>query len=130
MRSPAAPGLLPHTSGEHPQLFRSLVRIELRWLPPHSLFVSMFLLCIALGTTYCAVASLDDRGRPFTVPNRDGEVLTPSAVYLAPDGSAVVGQPALDMALEQPDRVAMLIKRRMGVPDYGHPVAGREFRPE
>lgn len=90
----------------------------------------MSLIGIDLGTTYCAVAALDDRGRPFTVPNRDGDVLTPSAVYLAPDGSAVVGQPALDMALEQPDRVAALIKRRMGHPDYGREVAGREFRPE
>jgi molecular chaperone DnaK len=90
----------------------------------------MALIGIDLGTTFCAVASLDDRGKPFTVPNRDGEVLTPSAVYLAPDGSAVVGQAALDMALEQPERVATLIKRRMGVPDYGRPVAGREFRPE
>jgi molecular chaperone DnaK len=90
----------------------------------------MSLIGIDLGTTFCAVATLDDRGRPVTVPNRDGEVLTPSAVYFAPDGSVVVGQPALDMALEQPDRVATLIKRRMGYPDYGHPVAGRSFRPE
>ena len=90
----------------------------------------MSLIGIDLGTTFCAVAALDDRGRPFAVPNRDGDVLTPSAVYLAPDGSAVVGQPALDMALEQPDRVATLVKRRMGLPDFGRPVAGREFRPE
>ncbi|QJW97558.1 Hsp70 family protein [Frigoriglobus tundricola] len=90
----------------------------------------MSLIGIDLGTTFCAVAALDERGRPFTVPNRDGDVLTPSAVYLAPDGSAVVGQSALDMALEQPDRVATLIKRRMGLPDYGRPVAGREYRPE
>src|SRR5436305_1351488 len=90
----------------------------------------MSLIGIDLGTTFCAVAALDDRGRPYTVPNRDGEVLTPSAVYLAPDGSAVVGQPALDLALEQPERVATLVKRRMGLPDYGRPVAGREFRPE
>ena len=34
------------------------------------------------------------------------------------------------MALEQPDRVATLIKRRMGYPTYGRAVAGRDFRPE
>ncbi len=90
----------------------------------------MALIGIDLGTTFCAVASLDDRGRSFTIPNRDGEVLTPSAVYLGPDHSAVVGQAALDMAQEQPDRVAMLIKRRMGLPDHGQLVAGHEFRPE
>jgi molecular chaperone DnaK len=90
----------------------------------------MSLIGIDLGTTLCAVATLDDRGRPVSLPNQDGEMLTPSAIYLAPDGSAVVGQPALDMALEQPDRVATLIKRRMGYPEYGRPVAGRKFRPE
>ncbi|MFO0823074.1 MAG: hypothetical protein U0792_08130 [Gemmataceae bacterium] len=31
---------------------------------------------IDLGTTFCAVAVLDDRGRPSTVPNRDGDILT------------------------------------------------------
>ncbi|MDB5310543.1 MAG: dnaK 3 [Gemmataceae bacterium] len=90
----------------------------------------MSLIGIDLGTTFCAVAALDDRGRPVTLPNRDGEMLTPSAVYLAPDGGVVVGQPALDLALEQPDRVAALVKRRMGLPDLGRPVAGRPFRPE
>ncbi len=85
---------------------------------------------IDLGTTYCAVATIDETGRPRMVPNRDGEILTPSAVYLAPDGTAVVGQAALDMASEQPQRVATLIKRRIGYADYGRPVAGRDFRPE
>src|SRR2546423_13043326 len=84
---------------------------------------------IDLGTTYSAIATLDDRGQPVTLPNRDGEMLTPSAVLLA-GGEAVVGQAALDVALEQPDTVATLIKRRMGLADYGRPVAGRSFRPE
>jgi molecular chaperone DnaK len=84
---------------------------------------------IDLGTTYSAIATLDDRGQPGTLPNRDGEMLTPSAVYLDGD-NVVVGQAALDVALEQPERVATLIKRRMGHASFGRPVAGREFRPE
>ncbi len=89
----------------------------------------MSIVGIDLGTTFSALAALDDRGRAMTVPNRDGELLTPSAVLIA-DGEAVVGQPALDVALEQPDHVATLIKRRMGQTDFGRPVAGRHFRPE
>jgi molecular chaperone DnaK len=85
---------------------------------------------IDLGTTYSAISTLDDHGQPVTLPNRDGELLTPSAVLLLDDGSAVVGQSALDVALEQPERVASLIKRRMGHPSFGRPVAGRDFRPE
>jgi molecular chaperone DnaK len=85
---------------------------------------------IDLGTTFSAIATLDDHGQPVTVPNRDNEMLTPSAVLLLDDGTAVVGQAALDVALEQPDRVATLVKRRMGEADFGRPVAGRTFRPE
>src|SRR5207253_7524019 len=84
---------------------------------------------IDLGTTFSAIATLDDRGQPVTLPNRDGDMLTPSAVFLE-DGGAVVGQAALDVELEQPDRVAALVKRRMGHPSFGRLVAGREFRPE
>jgi molecular chaperone DnaK len=84
---------------------------------------------IDLGTTFSAIAALDEFGRPVTIPNRDGELLTPSAVLIA-DGEVVVGQPALDVSLEQPDRVATLIKRHMGQPDLGRSVAGRQFRPE
>ncbi len=85
---------------------------------------------IDLGTTYSAVATLDDRGQAVTLPNRDGDMLTPSAVLLLDDNSAVVGQAALDVAQEQPDRVATLVKRRMGLESLGRTVGGREFRPE
>src|SRR5919198_618840 len=51
---------------------------------------------IDLGTTFSAIATLDDHGQAVTLPNRD----------------------------------APLVKRYMGPPAYGHPVAGREFRPE
>ena len=87
---------------------------------------------IDLGTTYSAIAHLDDRGRPVTLPNRDGDLLTPSAVYLTADGQAIVGQAALDVQLEQPNCVATLIKRSMGLDVYqgGRLVSGRAFRPE
>ena len=34
----------------------------------------MAIVGIDLGTTFCAVATLDEKGRPVTVPNRDGVV--------------------------------------------------------
>jgi molecular chaperone DnaK len=84
---------------------------------------------IDLGTTFSAIATLDDRGQAVTLPNRDGEMLTPSAVLIE-EGGAVVGQAGLDVELEHPDQVATLIKRRMGHPTFGRLVHGREFRPE
>jgi molecular chaperone DnaK len=84
---------------------------------------------IDLGTTFSAIATLDDRGQAVTLPNLEGEMLTPSAVLIE-EGSAVVGQAARDVALEQPERVAMAIKRFMGHPLYAEKIAGRDFRPE
>ncbi|MBI3412379.1 MAG: Hsp70 family protein [Planctomycetes bacterium] len=84
---------------------------------------------IDLGTTFSAIATLDERGQSVTLPNIEGEMLTPSAVLIQ-DGEAVVGQAARDVALEQPEHVAQIIKRYMGHPTYGHKVAGRDFRPE
>lgn len=84
---------------------------------------------IDLGTTFSAIATLDDHGQAVTLPNREGEMLTPSVIYL--DGeTAVVGQAGRDVALEQPDKVASLVKRRMGHRSLGRPVGGREYRPE
>ncbi len=85
---------------------------------------------IDLGTTFSAIATLDGRGHPVTIPNSDNDMLTPSAVVLLDDGAAVVGQPALDEALSSPARAATLVKRRMGEPSFGQAVAGRDFRPE
>ncbi|MBM3997059.1 MAG: Hsp70 family protein [Planctomycetes bacterium] len=84
---------------------------------------------IDLGTTFSAIATLDERGQAITLPNLDGEMLTPSAVLIE-EGSAVVGQAARDVALERPEHVAMIIKRSMGHAKYEHAVAGRDFRPE
>jgi len=84
---------------------------------------------IDLGTTFSALAALDERGQAETIPNIDGEMLTPSAVLI--DGStAVVGAAARDVALDRPEDVAMLIKRDMGYANYSRTVAGRHFRPE
>jgi molecular chaperone DnaK len=84
---------------------------------------------IDLGTTFSAIATLDEHGKPVTLQNREGETLTPSAVFL--NGShAVVGQVARDQADEAPDQVAVLVKRRMGQATFGRLVDGRDFRPE
>lgn len=85
---------------------------------------------IDLGTTFSAIATLDDRGQAITLPNVEGEMLTPSALFLDEGNTAVVGQAARDVALEQPGRVAMFVKRYMGHPAFGQLVGARQFRPE
>ena len=49
---------------------------------------------IDLGTTFSAVARLDDIGRPQTLINAEGDKLTPS-VALFEGGDVIVGKEAL-----------------------------------
>src|SRR5262245_35576847 len=84
---------------------------------------------IDLGTTFSAIATLDDRGQAITLPNVEGEMLTPSAVLLGED-FAVVGQAARDVGLEQPGSVAQAVKRHMGQPLFGQKINDRDFRTE
>lgn len=73
---------------------------------------------IDLGTTYCALASLNSSGKPEIVPNLDGDRVTASAVYIQEEGPILVGQLAADAAAGDPDRVIQHVKRRMGDPEW------------
>ncbi|NOX58037.1 MAG: Hsp70 family protein [Planctomycetes bacterium] len=85
---------------------------------------------IDLGTTFSAIAYVDGVGTPRAIPTSDGAYVTPSAVYIKPDRSIVVGEAALEALRERPDRVAVNFKRDMGEKFYSEPVGGREFSPE
>jgi molecular chaperone DnaK len=84
---------------------------------------------IDLGTTYSVVAALDATGRPVTVPNRHGDLATPSVVLFEDDG-LIVGKEALRLALLEPECVAECAKRDIGSRFYHRPVAGRQVQPE
>src|SRR3954447_11842240 len=84
---------------------------------------------IDLGTTFSVVAVLDSSGRPITIPNRDGDLSTPSVV-LFDDDVLVVGKEAQRLALLEPNRVAECPKRDMGARYYHRPVGGRRVSPE
>jgi molecular chaperone DnaK len=84
---------------------------------------------IDLGTTYSVVAYIDDAGRPATIVNANGELLTPSVV-LFDDGGPVVGAEAVKAAPLEPHRVAECAKRDMGKPEYRKTINGQKYRPE
>ena len=69
---------------------------------------------IDLGTTYSSVATIDEYGKPVIVNNRDGEPLTPSVIYFAPQGGSIVGSEAKEMLAAGEENVAMFFKRNMG----------------
>ena len=80
---------------------------------------------IDLGTTLSVVAYVDPTGRPITVPNRSGDLLTPSAVAFEED-VVIVGHEAIKGSVLAPEAFADCFKRDMGRAAYHR--AGR--RPE
>ena len=68
---------------------------------------------IDLGTTNSLVAFMDLTG-PRIVPGADGDKLVPSVVSVQPDGEIVVGNPARELLLTQPERTVYSVKRLMG----------------
>ncbi|MBS0262667.1 MAG: Hsp70 family protein [Planctomycetes bacterium] len=87
------------------------------------------LIGIDLGTTYSCVARLSREGIPQTIPNREGELTTPS-VLMVEDQMVVVGREAKRSECVYPDRTAICVKRDMGGARYSRSLAGQEYRPE
>ena len=85
---------------------------------------------IDLGTTYCAVATIDRAGRPEILRNSDGQTITPSVVLF--EGTEVlVGQQAKLQRAAYPDDVVEFVKRQMGNPSWRfYSTAGEEYTPE
>lgn len=68
---------------------------------------------IDLGTTNSLIATLRG-GEITTLADADGDHLLPSVVRYLPDGSLVVGRPALAKAVSDPQNTIVSVKRMMG----------------
>jgi molecular chaperone DnaK len=84
---------------------------------------------IDLGTTYSLLAYVDSTGRPVTMPNAWGDLLTPSAV-LVDEEEIVVGKQAVKNAVLSPERYAECFKRDMGRPQFRRKVCDVAVPPE
>jgi molecular chaperone DnaK (HSP70) len=90
---------------------------------------------IDLGTTYSAIATLDDDGKPVIIKNDDeGTETLASAVYF-PEGDwgdiePVVGNEAKNMQETDGDKVIQFIKRDIGKSDGRKPeFGGKQWNP-
>ncbi len=72
---------------------------------------------IDLGTTYSAIAYVDEHGKPVIVPNQESERITPSVVLFDGD-NIIVGNTAKESAKVEPDRVVSRVKQHMGDPNF------------
>ena len=84
---------------------------------------------IDLGTTFSAVARLDDTGRPVTLPNAEGDLTTPSIVLFDGD-DVIVGKEAAKAMATEAERVADCAKRDMGLREYRRAVDNKKYPPE
>ena len=68
---------------------------------------------IDLGTTNSLVAFMDASG-PRVIPGADGSAILPSVVSIAASGEVLVGRPARQALISQPERTVYSVKRLMG----------------
>ncbi|MFO0953934.1 MAG: Hsp70 family protein [Isosphaeraceae bacterium] len=84
---------------------------------------------IDLGTTYSAIAYVDEHGKPVIVPNQESERITPSVVLFDGD-SVIVGNTAKESAKVEPHRVVSRVKQHMGDPHFVFEYEGQAYSPE
>jgi len=85
------------------------------------------ILGIDLGTTNSAFAVMEG-GDPEIIVNSEGDRTTPSVVAFS-DGEQIVGKPAKNQAIQNPDNTVESIKRHMGE-EYTVELEGEEYTPE
>jgi molecular chaperone DnaK len=92
-----------------------------------STMASNKILGIDLGTTNSAFAVMEG-GDPEIIVNGEGDRTTPSTVAFT-DEERLVGNPAKNQAIQNPDRTVESIKRHMGE-EYEVEIDGEDYTPE
>jgi len=90
---------------------------------------------IDLGTTYSAIAVVDETNTAKILPNAEGDRITASAVFFEPTGESgkpnvTVGKTAKEMANTDPERFVDFVKPHMGSTDWKREIEGIEWTPE
>jgi len=87
------------------------------------------ILGIDLGTTNSAFAVMEGDD-PEIIVNGEGDRTTPSVVAFTDDGERLVGKPAKNQAVQNPDRTIQSIKRHMGEEGYTVEIDGEDYTPQ
>ena len=85
---------------------------------------------IDLGTTYSAIAFIDEYGKAQVITNSDTERVTPSVVFFESEENIVVGKIAKESAKTDPSRVVDFVKRQMSDKDWTFAVDDKSYKPE
>ena len=87
------------------------------------------ILGIDLGTTNSAFAVMEG-GDPEIIVNGEGDRTTPSVVAFTDDDERLVGKPAKNQAVQNPERTIQSIKRHMGDESHTVEIGDDEYTPE
>ena len=90
---------------------------------------------IDLGTTFSAIAHINEYGQPEIIPNTDNERITPSVILFDEEegpAKVIVGKDAKNQAVALPHQIAEFIKRDMGKSkdEYAKTFNGKDYSPE
>ncbi|MBN1796847.1 MAG: Hsp70 family protein [Sedimentisphaerales bacterium] len=87
---------------------------------------------IDLGTTFSALAILNEIGKPEIVPNADGDRLTPSAIFFDEENPELVrvGIEAINSRYLNVERSVRWVKRHMGDAGYFKEIDGKKWTAE
>lgn len=88
----------------------------------------MAIVGIDLGTTNSLISVWKD-GKCELIPNAFGEYLTPSVVYMEPDGTITVGKVAKEKLITEPNRTIGSFKRLMGTKTL-LPLGDKKYYPQ
>ena len=72
---------------------------------------------------------MDELGKPFSIRNQDGDLLTPTAVFVD-DEDIVIGREAVNASVIEPDAYADCFKRDVGSPVCRRGLCGVEVPPQ
>jgi len=69
---------------------------------------------IDLGTSTSEIAYLNKDNKVVVIPNKDGELITPSVIHIKHNGRAVIGNEARELLFTRPESTFMEVKREFG----------------
>ncbi len=85
---------------------------------------------IDLGTTFSAIAYIDEHDKAVVIPNQEGGRTTPSVINFYDKDTFVVGDEAVNRLFADEVNTVSFIKRRMGETGFKVKIHGEDYSPQ
>jgi len=85
---------------------------------------------IDLGTTFSAIAYIDEFDKPVVIPNQENRPITPSVVSFSDSTTFLVGEEAVNRMIVDRENTVSFVKRFMGDPNFKRTIHGEIYTPQ